>query len=144
MAPSTKQRAASRKPTKKSGKTRPKHGGKRDGAGRPRERMPDDLLTDLGEPPTDPLKKSAWWNRLLEVLTYGVLKGKPWVTMLRDAQRTALVQSKLIPEEIKARAAELLEQEDRETREDVSPKTVARKEDPIGRANAGALRRDPS
>lgn len=122
----------------------PGHGGKREGAGRKPERLPDELLTKLGEPPEDPLAKTAWWNRLIEILQWGVIQGKPWVTMLRDASRNATVASKLVPEEIKAAAAKILEQEDRETNEDAAPRPTPREGDPIARANAGAIRRDPS
>jgi hypothetical protein len=119
-------------------------GGARAGAGRPREKLPKDLLDGLGAPPTDPLKKSEWWGRLLEVLQFGVLKGEAWTTMLRDAQRSAVVASKLVPEEIKARAAALLDQEERDAQHDVSPPVKRREEDRLARSNAGALRRDPS
>lgn len=130
---------------KKARKTRARGwGGKRAGAGRKRERLPEDLLKELGDPPEDVLLKTQWWNRLLEVLQYGVLKGKPWVTMLRDARANALVASKLVPEEIKARAAQLLENEDRETNEDAAPRPVPREGDRIARVNAGAIRRDPT
>lgn len=130
-----KRRASS--PAKRNG-----HGGKRPGAGRKQEKMPDDLLKELGEPPEDPLDKRQWWNRLLEVLQYGVLKGKPWVTMLRDARANAIAAAKLVPEEIKARAAKILEDDDRDIESDASPQVTKRKEDRIASANARALRRD--
>lgn len=132
-----KRRASS--PAKKNS-----HGGKRDGAGRKQEKMPDDLLKELGNPPEDPLLKRQWWNRLLEVLQYGVLKGKPWLTMLREARANALAAAKLVPEEIKARAAQILEQEDRDTEADASPRVTKLKEDRLESANAVSLRRDPS
>lgn len=121
-----------------------RHGGKRDGAGRKQEKLSKKLLDDLGFPPKEPLKKTEWWNRLIELLQFGVLQGKPWVTMMRDARANALVASKLVPEEIKALAARILDQTDREAREDASPETVPREGDRIARSNAGALRRDPS
>lgn len=136
--------AKSKRPKRSTSPRQKGHGGARAGAGRKQERLPKDLLDGLGEPPSDPLKKSEWWGRLLEVLQYGVLKGESWTTMLRDAQRSAVVASKLVPEEIKARAAALLEQEDRESSADASPPVKRREEDRIARANAGALRRDPS
>lgn len=133
---------AAKKPAARARRAAGKHGGRRAGAGRKQEKLPEDLLSELGNPPTDPLLKTEWWNRLLEVLQYGVLKGKPWVTMLRDARANALVASKLVPEEIKARAAALLEADDRESNEDVSPRVTSREGDRIARSNAGALRRD--
>lgn len=136
--------AAARAKRQNAAKRSKSHGGKRAGAGRPQEKLPDTLLAELGNPPLDPLKKTEWWNRLLEILQYGVLKGLPWVTMLRDARSNALVASKLVPEEIKNRAAAIIEQEDRDAEADASPRVTKRKEDPIAAANAGALRRDPS
>lgn len=118
--------AAKKSRTATSKKPARKHGGARAGAGRKQEKLPDQLLAELGNPPEDALQKTAWWNRLLEVLQYGVLMGKPWVTMLRDARANALVASKLVPEEIKARAAQILEAEDRESREDASPRPTPR------------------
>lgn len=120
------------------------HGGKRGGAGRKQERLPEELLEKLGAPPEDPLEKTAWWNRLIEILQYGVLKGKPWVTMLRDARANAIAVAKLVPEEIKSAASKILEREDREANEEAAPRPVPREGDRVARANAGALRRDPS
>lgn len=120
------------------------HGGKREGAGRKQERLPPELIAKLGEPPEDPLAKTAWWNRAIEVLQFGVLSGKPWVTLLRDARASALIASKLVPEEIKAAAAKILASDDREAQEEAAPKPTPREGDPTARANAGALRRDPS
>lgn len=133
---------SSKKPTKKTPKKQ--HGGQREGAGRKQEKLPETLLAELGDPPEDPLKKTQWWNRLLEVLQYGVLRGKPWVTMLRDARANALVASKLVPEEIKSRAAQILENEDREANEDASPRVTKREGDPVARPNTGALYRNPT
>lgn len=127
------------RPAKKKG-----HGGARPGAGRKQEKLPDELLAELGNPPVDVLQKTEWWNRLLEVLQYGVLKGKPWTTMLRDARANALVASKLVPEEIKARAAAILDREDREVEADASPPLRKLKEDGHASADAESLRRDPS
>jgi hypothetical protein len=126
-------------PAKKNG-----HGGARAGAGRKQERLPEDLLKDLGEPPEDVLKKTEWWNRLLEILQYGVLRGKPWVTMLRDARANAIAASKLVPEEIKARAAQILEEEDRETEADFVPRLTKIEEDQLESADAGARDLHPS
>jgi hypothetical protein len=134
-----KNRRASSPAKKKNG-----HGGKREGAGRKQEKLPETLLKELGNPPEDPLEKRQWWNRLLEVLQYGVLQGRPWLTMLREARANALAAAKLVPEEIKARAAQILEQEDRETEADASPRVTKLKEDRLESANAVSLRRDPS
>lgn len=114
----------------------------RAGAGRKQEKLPEQLLEDLGAPPTDdPLAKSRWWARLLEVLQLGVLKGLPWVTMMRDARANALAAAKLIPEEIKAKAARLLAEDEREMAEDQLVTETVR--DERAARSARPLRRDP-
>lgn len=137
MARAKQRRARSR--AKKNG-----HGGKRAGAGRKQEKLPETLLKELGNPPEDPLEKRQWWNRLLEVLQYGVLQGRPWLTMLREARANALAAAKLVPEEIKAKAAAILEREEREIEADAAPRVTKLKEDRLASANAGSLRLDPS
>lgn len=120
------------------------HGGARAGAGRPREKLPEDLLAELADPPDDPLKKAEWWSRLLEVLQLGCLRGKPWTTMLRDAQRSATIVVKLVPEEIKHKATLLLEKDEQDLKdESTRVAETPRKADPVA-VRSRAVRRDPA
>ena len=112
--------------------------------GRPTAKLPAELLAELGAPPDDVLKKDAWWSRLIEVLMLGVAKGEPWKSMLEVAIRAASIATKSYEREVKARVAELLEREERETAADVSPPMVERGKDPIASSQRGAIRRDPA
>lgn len=132
------QRRAS-SPAKKNG-----HGGKRDGAGRKQERLPKDLIEEIGPPPTNPLDKNEWYERVQAVLLWGFLRGKPWVTMLREARASSLVAAKLMQDLIESRVAKIQEREDREAQADASPRVTKVKEDRIAAVQARAFRRDPS
>lgn len=112
--------------------------------GRPPARLPKEMLEALGPPPEDITKKDAWFSRAIEVVTFGVLKGEPWKSLLETTIRAAAQATKTNEREIKARLVELLEREERETKEDYAPRSTPRDEDPIGKANRGALRRDPT
>lgn len=112
--------------------------------GRQREKLPEQLLKELGNPPGDPLKKAAWWGRLLEVVQIGVLKGRPWIQLMRDARANAAIAAKLLPDEIKAKALQLLEQDEQDKREDASAVETPREADPVTRHGSRALRRDPA
>lgn len=114
--------------------------------GRPRGRLPEDVLSELGRPPDDdPIAAQLWWSKLLAEVAWLLASGRIPATLAMSLRAIASSAAKALPEEIKARAARILEDEDRELQEDVSPRAVRREDDPIARASkTPALRRDPS
>lgn len=114
--------------------------------GRPRSVLPSALVDRIGPPPKDPMAKSAWWEQLIEELTWGVMQGEPWSTLLDTARTSAGAAAKLIPEAIRFRAQELL-QEDKEDRDaqDAPDDEPIEEMKPHADANRAApLRRNPS
>lgn len=123
---------AKRTKAKKSG-----HGGRRAGAGRKRERVPEQMIKDLGEPPRDPLLVDKYYRQLLAILTMGVARGKPWSTMLRDITKAAAVSSKLVQSELDA---EIIKMKKRE-KQDAEGGATIETEEPDAPERAVGVRR---
>lgn len=52
------------------------HGGAREGAGRPRDALPQAVIDRLGEPPKDPTELRTWNARLLAEVQWLAIKGE--------------------------------------------------------------------
>lgn len=67
-----------------------------------RERLPEEMLAEIGPAPDDPLEVDSWYRRAIAIVQLGVFRGKPWTTMLRDLNKSAHTSSRLVNAELQA------------------------------------------
>lgn len=82
-----------RSPKKPAGK----HGGKRAGAGRHRERLPDTVIARLGECPADPHGIRVWNARLLGEVQILSMKGEIGVDLAASLRANAGAIDRALP-----------------------------------------------
>ncbi len=94
-----KQRKRAKTPPKKRAKSAPKpRGGKREGAGRPRDRLPDEVITRLGPPPATPKELRTWNARLLAEVQWLSLKGEIGTELAASIRANAGSLDRALPE----------------------------------------------
>ena len=122
---------------------RRKHGGARKGAGRPKSKLPPEVLDTIGPIPIgDPLKQARWWTNAIGVLTLGVLEGQPWKELLETVRASAGAAGRVLPADIVFEAARIIDDDAHALKETGGVKPTKRGDDaPVGRT--GASRRDP-
>jgi len=112
--------------------------------GRPRARLPEDRIHELGPEPDDPLKVPKWHRKLTGILIEGLVTGRDWKELAKTVQSLQKTTNLTLKLELACDA--ILERiaDDDVRDDDAAPASIAREEDRIAGANAGALRRDPS
>ncbi len=100
MAARGKQRKPAKSPSKKRAKpvSKSKRGGKRDGAGRPRDRLPEDVITRLGPPPQTAKELRTWNARLLAEVQWLSLKGEIGTELAASIRANAGSLDRALPE----------------------------------------------
>lgn len=84
--------AAKRAKTSQNG-----HGGARDGAGRPRDRLPDAVIAELGEPGETPTAIRIWNARLLAKVQILSMKGEISVDLAASLRANAGAIDRALP-----------------------------------------------
>lgn len=121
---------------------KPKHGGKRKGAGRPRSTLPQAVLDQIGSIPIgDPLGQARWYTNAIGVLTLGVLCGEPWKDLLETVRASAGAAGRVLPHDIVFEAARILEDAERDMKNTGGVTPTKRSDAPV--ISAGASRRNP-
>ncbi len=139
MGKSKKSGAKSSSKPKKPKKRKPGSGGKRAGAGRKRERLPEQKLKDIGPMPSDPLKVAEWGRKLNGIVLEGLAAGLAWQGLSKHVDRNLRTTMELVELEIQSKALTI-----RGAEKDDAGKMTPRKEGTDAQPLAGALRRDPS
>lgn len=62
--------------SRKTGKPKTTHGGARSGAGRPRDKLPKQVVDRLGAPPENPVELRTWNARLLAEVQWLCIRGE--------------------------------------------------------------------
>lgn len=123
-------------------KRKRKHGGAREGAGRPRSKLPDQVINQIGSIPIgDPLGQARWYTNAIGVLTLGVLCGEPWKDLLETVRASAGAAGRVLPHDIVFEAARILEEGERDMKNTGSTTPTKRSDAPV--IGAGASRRNP-
>ena len=125
-----------------------RHGGKRKGAGRPRSKLPQEVLRKVGEPPIDdPLKLARWWQKAIAVMTLGVLEGEPWKELLETVRASASAAGRVLPHDIMFEAARIVQADEKNMKGTGGATTTKREQKEPGSVpsgSTGASRRDPT
>ena len=125
-----------------AGKRKGKHGGAREGAGRPRSSLPPEILSQIGAIPIgQPLAQARWWQNAIGVLTLGVLEGQPWKDLLETVRASASAAGRVLPHDIVFEAARIIDESEREMKSTGGVTPAKRSDVSVGRT--GASRRDP-
>lgn len=91
----------------------PGRGGRREGAGAKRYKLPDQVLERLGPPPADrPLKMARWWVQLVAECTWLYVQGQCTSKTLDKVRAVAASAAKILPDDIRAEADRLMRQEE--------------------------------
>lgn len=119
-----------------------KHGGARPGAGRPKSKLPQEVLDTIGPIPIgNPLKQARWWTDAIGVLTLGVLEGEPWKELLETVRASAGAAGRVLPHDIVFEAARIIDADSNAMKNTGAVAPTKRESDaPLGRT--GASRRD--
>jgi len=110
------------------------HGGKRTGAGRKRDKLPDELLARVGAPPQDPKAMRTWALKLLSETGWAVLTGTISVGLAASVRAFVGSLDRLLPEPPRATAPD---DEDEDTDERAGPELEA--DDDDGDTGSGGL-----
>jgi hypothetical protein len=123
-------------------------GGKREGAGRKKSKLPPELQAALGPAPLgQPLKLARWFTDAIAILTQLVMEGEPYSEMLATVRASAGAAGRVIPTDIIFEANRLLSADAKDVAKNAGgAQAVARdvKATNVESSSAGASRRDPT
>jgi len=99
-------------------------GGKREGAGRKRDRFPPEIIERLGPPPHDkPLALIRWYQRALAEAAWLLINGEGGTEFRQELRSLALAATRAIPADILYAAEKKVREEDEDRDADDGPDT---------------------
>jgi hypothetical protein len=101
-APAKSSRAATKKPASAPpAKARSEHGGKREGAGRPRDKLPTDVIARIGAPPAadKPAALRTWNAKVLAEIQWLTINGDLPHELAQQLRANAGALERALPDE---------------------------------------------